>query len=163
MYFCTKINKLKTQCRIYWLEGCKKFCLICLRSTCSPISFNFYLSNTLLFRRFFLPQYEVLSKCVRMVSPVFKWNPSLDCIESSILFWYLLASSSQSIVRSPEQFFNNDDMKNSNINQFREFLGELQTSFLILIRISFYPKFLIEIKNVLLEVNHIESEVLYKK
>ena len=49
------------------------------------------------------------------------------------------------------------------INQFREFLGKLQTSFLILIRISFYPKFLIEIKNVLLEVNHIESEILYKK
>ena len=100
----TKINKLKTQCRIYWLEGCKKFCLICLRSTCSPISFNFYLSNTLLFRLFFLPQYEALSKCVRIVSPVFKWNPSFDCIESSILFWYLLASSSQSIVRSPEHY-----------------------------------------------------------
>ena len=45
--FSIKINKLKTQCRIYWLEGCKKFCLICLRSTCSPISFNFFTFQTL--------------------------------------------------------------------------------------------------------------------
>ena len=45
------------------------------------------------------------------------------------------------------------------INQFREFLGELQTSFLILIRISFYPKLIIIERKMFLEVNLIASEI----
>ena len=62
-----------------------------------------YLSKTLLFLllRFRADWIDKPSKCVRMESPVLSWKPSFAWSESSILFWYLWASSGQSIVTSP--------------------------------------------------------------
>ena len=72
-----------------------------------------YLSRTLLFLLllFLADCMDMLSKCVRIESPVFSLNPSFDCKVSSILFWYFWASLEQSIVTSPEDITGNVDIK----------------------------------------------------